>query len=525
MECTCIRYTELPHAPKLFTDLVYHPERVSQFYPYPPYDPASYVAAASQVELAPERRASLVAALRAQNGDSQELDLLARPGTVAVVTGQQVGLLSGPAYTIYKALTAAKVARTLTSQGIAAVPVFWLATEDHDFAEINHCWTFDSQHRPIRLEIDGTGPPNQPVGEVKITSTPLDVLEESLRDFPFRDDVLALVAEAYTPGRSLGQAFGALLKRLLSSYGLIHIDPMSPAIRELAAPAMRSALSSAADLSRLVLERNRELTSLGYHAQVHVEEKTSFVFLLEDGQRIPLRRDGPDYISQGRRFSSQELMERAHQLSPNALLRPVIQDSILPTVAYVGGPAELAYLAQSQVIYRAILGRMPVALHRTGFTLLDQRSRKLMSRYGLTLADFFHGECVLRERASAKLVPPAIAKAIQQTSAVTGLAFQDLGVELAGFDPTLAKALEKTRKKVTYQVSKLERKIARESLARDAKAGRDASYLYGLIYPHKHLQERLYSITPFLARHGMDLIDRLYDSVRLECPDHQLIVV
>ena len=125
MECTCIRHTELPHTTKLFADFVYHFDRVRRFYPHSPFDPNSYAEAAAQIDFPDDRRAALVAALRSQNGDSESLSRLARPGTVAVVTGQQVGLFSGPAYTIYKALTAVKVARDLTERGIAAVPIFW----------------------------------------------------------------------------------------------------------------------------------------------------------------------------------------------------------------------------------------------------------------------------------------------------------------------------------------------------------------------------------------------------------------
>lgn len=524
MECTCIRHTELPHASKLFTDQVYHPERVRSFYPYPPYDPSSYPAAAARVELSAERRAALVSVLRRQNGPSPSLERLAQPGAVAVATGQQVGLFSGPAYTIYKALTAAKLARHLTAQGIPAVPVFWLATEDHDFAEINHCWTFDAEHRPTKLVLNGSLASNQPVGEVRITATPIDALRECLRAFPFGEEVAAQVADAYRPGRTLGEAFGALLKSLLASLDILQIDPMSPAVRELAARTICSALAQAPELKRLVLERNRELAAAGYHAQVHVEEETSFFFLLEHGRRLTLRQQNGDYLAQGRRFSTAELMDRAQELSPNALLRPVVQDSILPTAAYVGGPAELAYLAQAEVMYRTILGRMPVALHRSGFTLLDQRARKLMSRYQLSLADFFHGEDVLRQRLSAALIPPPLAGAMEQTRSAVSQAIARLETELAGFDPTLQKASLKSRAKMEYQLSRIERKVARETLIRDQKASRDASYLYGLIYPHKHLQERLYSILPFLAKHGLELIDRLYEHVRLDCPDHQLVV-
>jgi bacillithiol biosynthesis cysteine-adding enzyme BshC len=524
MECTCIRHTELPHASKLFADLVYHPDRVRAFYPYPPHDPESYVAAARQVNLSAERRAALVSALRQQNGPSASLDLLSKPDTVAVVTGQQVGLFSGPAYTIYKALTAARLARELTGQGIPAVPVFWLATEDHDFAEVNHAWIFDAEHRPVKLDIDGSGVSGQPVGEVRLGTVPIDALRECLRGFPFGAEVAERVARAYTPGQTLGQAFGALLGDLLGAFDILRIDPMARAVRELAAPTIRAAMGQAPELKRLVLERNRELNSAGYHAQVHVGEETSFFFLLENGRRIALRKHNGNYFSSDARFTPEELADRADHISPNALLRPVVQDSILPTVAYIGGPAELAYLAQAEVMYRVLLGRMPVAVHRSGFTVVDQHSRKLMHRYNLCLSDFFHGEDILRERVSAALVPPGLAGVLDETRGEVGKAVQRLETALAAFDPTLDAAVRKSYGKIAYQLSKIGRKVGREMLARDERAKHDASYLSGLIYPHKHLQERLYSIIPFLAKHGPGLIDKLSENIHLECPDHQLLV-
>jgi bacillithiol biosynthesis cysteine-adding enzyme BshC len=389
---------------------------------------------------------------------------------------------------------------------------------------VNHCWVFDPAHRPARLEMR-TEASGQPVGEVPLADPPLDELRAALREFPFGSEVTALVAECYAPGETMGRAFGKLLGRLTERYGLLQIDPMSPAIRALAAPAIRTALEEAPELTAQILARNQELIAAGYHAQVHVEESTSFVFLLENGRRLTLRRNGREYVSNGRRFSTEELIDRAAQLSPNALLRPVVQDSILPTVAYVGGPAELAYLAQSEVIYRRVLDRMPVPLNRSGFTLLDQRSRTLMDRYRLTLGDFFHGDQALRERLSLALIPPQLAGTIDGAKADAAKALARIASALEEFDGTLAKASEKSRKKIEYQLDKMEKKVAREILARDKRAGEHASYLNGLIYPHRHLQERLYSILPFLARHGFELVDRIYDNIRLDCPDHQLLVI
>lgn len=523
MLCSCVRQTELPHLSSLFADILYRPDRPAAFYRNQRHDFEAVVAAAGKVEFPRERREALISALRIQNPESESLRRLAEPGTVAVVTGQQVGLFSGASYTIYKALTAAKLAEALTSRGIPAVPVFWMATQDHDFAEVNHVWVFDADHQPLKLEM--RRPANgQPAGEVSLTAPPLRELRAALRGLPFGEEVADLVEGAYRPGSTMGKAFGELLRQLLPGLDILQVDPMLPAFRELAAPCLRAAVESAPDLTSGVLERNRQLAEAGYHSQVHVEDHTSFVFLIENGKRLTLRRDGREYGINGRRLTEQELIDRADFLSPNALLRPVVQDFMLPTAAYVGGPAELAYLAQSEVLYGVLLGRMPVAVPRAGFTLLDERSHKLLERYGLALPDFFHGEKAVREQIARKLVSPSLNATLRETGAAIDSAVERLGREMKAFDPTLAAALERSSRKIRYQIAKMERKTGREALRRDARAARDAASLCGLIYPEHHLQERLYSILPFLGKHGLDLPAKLYE-VDLACPDHRIAVL
>ena len=524
MHCTCVRHTELPHTSALFADVLYHPDRTAAFYRHPFRELDAYRAAASEVRLSDEKRAALVAALRIQNPDSPNLQRLAQPGTVAVATGQQVGLFSGPAYTIYKALHAVRLAEWLTSQGAPAVPMFWVATEDHDFAEVNHTWVFGMDHRPRKLEMRRSAS-SQPVGGVPLADPPVRELRNIIQDLPYGDHVAQLVERTYRPGVTMGSAFGALLRMLLEQFDILQVDPMLPAFRELAAPVIRGALESAPELTAGILERNRELASAGYHAQVHLEEQTSLVFLLENGKRLTLRRHGREYILNGRRFSTEELMDRAQSLSPNALLRPVVQDGVLPTVASIGGPAELAYFAQSEVIYRSILDRMPVDVPRTGYTIIDARSQKLMERYGLGLADFFHGEDALREKVALRLVPPTLHSVMQESASTVSGALSRLHETVAGFDPTLVNALDRSGRKIAYQMQKMERKIGRESMRRDRRATEESASLFGLIYPGRTLQERVYSILPFMAKHGPDLIQHIYDSIQLDCPDHRIMVV
>ena len=398
MEPACLRHTDLPHTSRLFSDFLYQYHRVERFYTAPP-----------STGYPEDRRPALIDTLRQQNGDNAALERLAQPGSITVVTGQQVGLFSGPAYTIYKALTAARHAQDLTERGRPAVPIFWLATEDHDFAEVNHSWIFDDANQPVQLKLDDVSSDSQPVGNIRIDRWPTADVREQLREFPFGDEVAALVDESYAPGATMGEAFGNLLRRLLEPYGFLFIDPMHPATRRLAAPMLAKAVAMGPELNDLLLQRNRELEAAGYHAQVHVDARTSLFFVLDGGKRLPLRET---------HLSPEELASRAHELSPNALLRPVVQDYMLPTAAYVGGPAELAYFAQSQVLYERLLGHMPRLISRSGFTLLDGRSAKLMERYKLSVQDFFHGEEFLRERIAARLIPPKLQEQFDEVTTV-----------------------------------------------------------------------------------------------------------
>jgi bacillithiol synthase len=523
MQVVCKRHTELPHTSKLFSDLLYHFDKVSAFYPHPPLDPNSLKAVAKALSFPSDRRAQICSVLREQNGDSESLRTLAQDGTVAVLTGQQVGLFSGPSYTIYKALTAARLARNLTESGIPAVPIFWLATEDHDLAEVSSCWTFKTSQEPVLLKVGQGDGADRPVGGIRIDSAPVDELLQSLEGFPFGDEIGELVRNSYAPGRTFGESFSTLLRSLLGEYNILFFDPMHAGGRKVAAPFLRQTVEAAPHLTERLLERNRKLNDAGYHAQVHVEKDTSLFFLLEDGHRIALRRRNGEYQAKDRRITASELMDRSESLSPNALLRPVVQDYMFPTVAYIGGPAELAYLAQSEVIYASLLGRMPVAVPRNGFTLIDDKSRKLLHRYGLHLDSFFEGEEHLAEKIAANLVPVEVAAAIEQVASQTESHLESLEQTIGRFDPTLGAAMTKSAAKIQYQLTKIQKKVAREALRRNQRAQEEGRHLYNAIYPHKHLQERFYTILPFLARHGTDVIDRIFDCIHTDCPDHHLL--
>jgi uncharacterized protein YllA (UPF0747 family) len=505
----------------LYGDFLYDFKRVAHLYPHPPLDLDSYIQSAQDVDYPASRRTRLIEALAAVNPPgSPLLERLAQPGAVAVVTGQQVGLLGGPAYSLYKALTAVRIAEALTEAGQPAVPVFWLATEDHDFAEVDHAWILDGGHQPSKVQSQGDWVASQPVGGVRLTSLPQDSLAAAMANAPFGQGVLDMVRAAYVPRATFGDAFRQVMIAVLGRLCPLFIDPLEPAIRSLAAPLLTESARRSAELTGAVIARSSQLKNEGYHAQVLLEGKDATLFFALEGdlahrpslRRVSLRGGSPESVA-------------AERLSPNALLRPVVQDYLLPTAVMVGGPAEIAYLAQSAPLYDKLLGRQAVAVPRQGFTLLDPRCAKLMDRLTLRLPEVAKPEEDVLRLIARRLSPPALGSAFDEAAAQTGGALDRLHHQLAAFDPTLGAALAKGREKIVYQLAKTRRKAEAEVLRRDQRAAAESEYLIRYLYPHRHLQERFYTVLPFLASHGMDLAEQIYPHVHLGCPDHNVLAL
>lgn len=522
MESSCVRQTSIPGTSKLFGDFLYHFDRVNDFFPWHFGNFEDLVESAQTINFPQNRRSQIVRALRKQNPDSAALDQLEKPGTVAVVTGQQVGLLSGPCYTVFKALSAVRVAAHLTRQGTPAVPVFWLATEDHDLAEVDHAWLFDQDGTPVKITAEGGSVAGSPVGNVEISQLDLGEISKAIGGFPFASPVIERIEKHYCPGTTFGRAFHDLVRDILGGFDLIYLDPLEPQIRQICAPFLSEVVGRVPELIAELNQRSAELERRGYHAQVHLDKNASLLFSLEGGKRVALKYKDGRFTSKDRSFDAGELAEHAANLSPNALLRPVMQDYLLPTVSYVGGPAEVAYMAQSQVLYQRLLGRMPVIYPRHSFTLLDARAAKLLDRYGIHVPELLDSQDRVKAAIASKLVPHDLRSELAALRSGLTSSLTAVREKLLRFDPTLAAATDKSIAKISYQLDKLAAKTARETMHRDQRAATDAQYLSNLIYPQRHLQERFYSILPFLAKHGLDLPQRIYEETTLSCPDHML---
>ena len=539
MDAHSIPYTQIPHNSRLFTDYLYDYGRVSEFFPCHPFEAGSFQSAARLIEYGSELRQQVVAVLKEQNQGFfssektfESLKKLERPGCYAVVTGQQMGLFSGPVFALYKALTAIKLARSLSSGGLEAVPIFWLATEDHDLEEVNHCFVQDRQGEPRRLDYSEQPPvPGARVGEVRLTDTVFQLqndLRGILPDAAEVSGVFELLAECYKPGESYGTAFGRLMARLFRNFGVVLMDPMDRRLHDLSAPVFRAAIQSARELQRGLAERNRRLTEGGYHVQVRVTDNSSLLFMQENSQRTAMRLQGGNFVSaQGLTCSPEDLLARLKQqpenFSPNVLLRPVMQDALLPTVAYVAGPSELAYLAQAGSIYQSVLGRMPVVFPRASFTVLNRPATRLLGKYGLRLLDVYAGKQSLREKMAARFLPDGLTALFQKASSGLEQNLEMIQKALGQVDPTLVDAAAGSTRKMQYQLSGLERKAAAAVQSRTGQVERDASKLENTLYPQKTPQERLFSGISFLAWYGPQFLDQIYEAIPLHSSDHQLV--
>ena len=505
MNGACIRHTELPGASRLFLDFLYDFPRVSSFYPHDPSDPASLHRSIAAIEYPAARRAAVAEALRSINGDSPSLELFSQPGTVAILTGQQVGLYGGPAYTLYKALSAIQLAQELNKGGKPAVAIFWLATEDHDVEEIRSAAFWDAD---ITATASSDG---RPAGLHTLAGLP--------DDLPLNAEIAALAKRHYQNGKTFGESFLSLLQELLSPLGLLFADPLNPQLRDAGAPFLAEAARRAPELATAMLARNSELSAAGYHPQVHFERNnTSFFFVLENGKRRQIKFDENTY-------QPDAMAAHGAALSPNALLRPVWQDWLFPTAALIGGPGELAYFAQSAVLYQAMLDRMPLVLPRAFFTIVDPKSAKTVERFRVRYADMLHGEEHVRETLAKRLVPPDLTEAIQTAERDINKIFATLETMLDQFDPTLSKALESSRKKIRYQFSKSQSKIISEMLRKNEQATRQAAHISHRLAPHGHLQERHYSLLALLSDYGLDFIPTILENIHHGCHDHHVLLV
>ena len=484
-----------------------------------------------------EKREQLVQLLASQNAAPElapALQLL-RQGANVVVTGQQVGVLGGPLFTLHKAATAVALAREATDAGHVHVPVFWLAGEDHDFAEVKHI-SFPARRELRKLSYDSAPSAAVPVGAVVLDESITPLIDQAWELLGYSDPMEWLAA-AYRPGQTLAGAFAEFYAKVFAGHGLLVLDAAGRESHRLGAPVLQAAMERADELHAALVERNGQLVAAGYHAQVAVAEHGSLLFLIDErtGDRNALKRtrataEAPRGLWQAGRekYSTEDLLgilaNEPERISPSALLRPVFQDQILPTSAYIGGPAEIAYFAQSAVLYERILGRLTPVLPRLSATLVEPAVAQLLDRHELSLETIFAStEESLAQRLAARAMPVAGKKLLASAGNALDSELTALTGYLESLDEGLGRSALVSASKMRYQMNRLRRMAANFELQKEASLGRHAQAVVQALYPHGGLQERMIGAAYYLARHGDGLVDKLIAEAGGGCPGHKLI--
>lgn len=543
MDSECLPFSRIPHISRLFSDYLYDFSRVQQFYSRPPLSSASNPAdspwlaeESRRIAYDSARRARVAEILERQNrafgcGDATLANIARlRAGACAAVTGQQVGLFGGPLFSILKALTALRIADEATRAGADCVPVFWLATEDHDLAEVNHAALLTSSGELQTLVASAEGVPNAPMRDVHLGAG-VAGLVAAATDMLGPTEAARWLAETYRPGATLGAAFAGLFARLFRDWGVILLDASDPELHALAAPLYRDAILNAAALDQKLLARGKALADAGYHEQVKVTASSTLLFTAEEGARVPIHRAAVsangDFTIGKRKIKQAELLARIeaapHNFSPNVLLRPVVQDYLLPTLAYTGGPAELAYFAQVAVVYEQLVGRVTPVLPRFSATIVEPHIRRLIERYQLKLTDLFEGPEHLRQLLAARTLPAELQETLASAGKSLAGSLESVQAALGKLDPTLVKAAQRAAAKMHYQLHRLGTRAANAEARRNEIISRHAQQLSAALFPSHTLQERLIAGVYFVSRYGPPLLKSLYDSAQLTCAGHQVL--
>ena len=540
MSENAISFRDIPKTSRLFQDFLYDFDRVAEFYDSSGHSNAKLAERARRIITDSYPRTEIADALEAQNkaagaGEATlaNIQKLRDADSVVVITGQQAGLFSGPLFTLYKALTVIKLSEELRAEGVKAVPMFWIASEDHDFAEVNHCRVVNRDGQLMTITYSSAPGEGKPVGEIRLGDEIKDNVAQLLAALPsseFVDQLKVDLEQSYKPGAGFAEAFGKLMMKFFGRFGVILIDPLDHRLKELAGTIYSRAISASSDFAAALVGASRKLEDAGYHAQVFASHDSVPLFILDEGRRTAMHRgdDGSFHLKGStKKFGSSDLAESVAKcptcFSPNVTLRPIVQDFLLPTVAYVGGPAEIAYFAQVRPAYR-LLGRLePVILPRASLTLIEKRQVKTLQKSGLDFADLFAGQQETTAKAIEHSLHGTTGELFEETERLFQTQLEKLRAMLTSVDPTLADSLKGSREKILYQLGHLKNRFIHNRSQRDATTVLQIERVFAILYPNKTLQEREINASYFLARYGYELLDLLYNEIDPHLNQHKLV--
>jgi bacillithiol biosynthesis cysteine-adding enzyme BshC len=529
-----------PWIKRLAADYAFAYERVADFFAGNPSDAAAWRAAIDRTQRHPRDRARLTDVVHAQltkRGAPPEAHAAAArlrdPDTVAVVTGQQAGLFGGPLFTLLKALTTIRLAeRVAVEYGVQTVPVFWIDAEDHDWDEVRSCGVLDQELNPVQVVLGNPpGAGEQPVARIcldELINQALATLESTLTPTEFSAGVLARLRRSYRSGEGMADAFGAWLESVLGSRGLVVFDSSDPAAKPLVAHVFAREIEHAGESARLAAAAGEALVARGYHAQVNPQAGHAALFHL-DGARASIRVDSGRMVVGEQSRTKEELLEqvrtRPAEFSPNVLLRPIVQDTLFPTVCCVAGPNELGYLGQLRGVYAAFGVPMPLMLQRASATIVDANALRFLAKHELSLEALrAQDERALNELIAAQ-IPPAVDASLDEATRVVTDRMNLVAQVVAQIDSTLEGAARSASGRMLDDLKKLQAKVLQAVKRKDETVRRQFKHAQAQAFPSGQPQERAIGFVYFLNRYGPGIVDRLSEDLPLDQGYHQVVAL
>ena len=535
---------KLPESPAIFLDYISNFSKVKSFFQHNFRDDwPAVIESRSNFDIP---RKAIVEILQTQNkqwdapkATFANIQKLADKNTFAIVTGQQAGTLGGPLYTMFKTMTVLRLSEQLNRDfpQYNFVPVFWMEVNDSDFEEIASIKYINKENQIKQLAITETEADRQKPIAARYLDDQMQQwrqeVEDDFFDTEFKEKTLSLFFDCYASGHSLADAFARLLLNLFGNRGLIVLNPAGPDVCALAAPLFKKTLSNPTEIIDKFTERGEALKTAGYTAQIRFNEQQTLLFFNDTEMRrvrIDIDTEGqfrlkyPDgYKPIDRESLLKTCSERPEYLSPNVALRPLLQDNLLPTVAYVAGPSEAAYYAQIEVLYRYFQIPMPVIFPRHRVTLVEKKAEKIIQKNNLDYisllsnrADFI--ETFIRENASQNLF-----NSLETTEKQIKDALENLRNLIKENDSTLLNPLDKTRQNIEGSFGKLSNKVTRSLEEKNKILVNQLERVLQNLLPGNNFQERELNFIYFAIKYGTGLLDEIYETLPENTDEHVVI--
>lgn len=519
---------QLP-GPRLVRDYCDAAPALAPFFPGFPVDAASVRRNAERVraQFDETQRRAMAGAITPTSAAAQaKLERIAQGEGFFVTTGQQTGLFTGPLFTIYKTLTAIRLARVCENLlAVPVAPLFWVAADDHDFSEVDHAFVIGTDNALHRLQLEDGGAVQRSMARRILPESVVETVHSLSQLLP---DGAAMhwVREAYTPGRSMADAFALLIERIFARHDLLITSSAHPVVKSLAAPLILREIEQSEANEKAVRSQTDALLAAGYHEQVAVRAGAANV-LFEDDEgrdRLVRNRDGDWLLARTRRSLSraeihEAILREPAAFSPNVLLRPVVSAAVFPTIAYVGGPAEVSYHAQIGCLFEAHGVVMPLVQPRDSLEIVDYKVQKILDKFGLSREDAHQPFDALATKVVRASLPDEVTETMDRLRGQIADGYADLIATTQSLDPTLQGPIERTRHSSHKLLEHIEKKIVAHLRKKNEIALEQLQRVGASLFPNGEPQERVISGISFLARYGDPFIDAIASS--LEAPSRE----